>query len=93
LRQKGCASPSTTRETQSALLRIGDWKGIRQDLLPRDNDSRPNLHIELYNLKEDPSETRDLSQSRPDIVAKIAKVMRDQHTPSNDFPFPALDRR
>ncbi len=72
--------------------RIGDWKGIRQNLLPRGEGSQPNLHIELYNLADDPFETRDLSAEYPDIVARIANLMRTQHTASRDFPFPALDQ-
>ncbi len=73
-------------------VRIGDWKGIRQNLQPRNTDPKPDLHIELYNLREDPAETRDISEKHPDIVARIEKIMRDQHTPSKDFPLPALDK-
>ncbi len=51
------------------------------------------IDIELYNLRDDPSETRDLSGEHPDIVARIAKVMKEQHIPSKDFPFPALDNQ
>jgi arylsulfatase len=51
----------------------------------------PSLRIELYNLKTDPSETKDVSAEHPEVVAQIAKVMRDQHTPNPDFPFPAID--
>ncbi len=72
-------------------VRIGDWKGVRQNLNPDARDAKPNMHIELYNLQDDPSETRDLSGERPDVVARIAKIMREQHTASKDFPFPALD--
>jgi arylsulfatase A-like enzyme len=72
-------------------VRLGDWKGIRQNLQPGDRKAKPNLHIELYNLRDDPSETRDVSGKHPDVVAKIAKTMREQHTPAKDFPFPALD--
>ena len=72
-------------------VRIGDWKGVRQNLQPGSKDAKPNMHIELYNLRDDPSETRDLSGEHPDIVERIAKIMKEQHTPSKDFPFPALD--
>jgi arylsulfatase A len=72
-------------------VRIGNWKGVRQNLNPDAGDAKPNMHIELYNLQDDPSETRDLSGERPDVVARIAKIMREQHTASKDFPFPALD--
>ena len=72
-------------------VRIGNWKGVRQNLNPDARDAKPNMHIELYNLEDDPSETRDLSGERPDVVARIAKIMREQHTASKDFPFAALD--
>jgi arylsulfatase A len=72
-------------------VRIGDWKGVRQNLQPGDKDAKPNTQIMLYNLRDDPSETRDLSGKHPDIAARIAKIMKEQHTPSKDFPFPALD--
>jgi arylsulfatase A-like enzyme len=84
-------------------LRISDWKGIRQGLMPgtakgKKKGAEPsktlagaNLHIELYDLKTDPYETKDVSAANPEIVAKIAKLMKEQHTPSPDFPFPALD--
>ncbi|MEW6303486.1 MAG: arylsulfatase [Verrucomicrobiota bacterium] len=71
------------------MVRIGDWKGIRQNLLkPKVN---PNLKIELYNLKDDPAETKDVAAQHPDIIAKIEKLMREQRTPSEVFKFPALD--
>ena len=74
-------------------VRIGDWKGVRQNLMPRGKGKKaqPNLHIELYNLKDDISETKDVSAQHPDIVAKTEKIMREQHTPSAEFPLPALD--
>ena len=73
------------------MVRIGDWKGIRQNLLPKGKAGQPNLHIELYNLQSDPHETTDVSGQHADLVAKIEKLMREQHTPSPEFPLPALD--
>jgi arylsulfatase A len=82
-------------------VRIGNWKGIRQGMMPQAGkakgkkatpDVAPNMHVQLYNLKTDPHETTDVSAQHPDIVVQIEKLMRDQHTPSPDFPFPALDR-
>ena len=84
-------------------VRIGDWKGIRQNLLPQGATAKakskgktkaaaiPNMHIELYNLASDPHEERDVSAEHPDVVEKIATLMREQHVPSKAFPFPALD--
>ena len=82
-----------------------DWKGIRQNLMPRTGRAKakakdnaeavaePNMHIELYNLADDPHEERDVSAEHPDVVAKVAKLMRDQHVPSKEFPLPALDNQ
>jgi arylsulfatase len=53
----------------------------------------PNLHIELYNLAADPHETTDVSAENKDIVAQIEKLMRDEHTPSAEFPLAALDNQ
>ena len=50
------------------------------------------MHVELYNLKSDPHETTDVSAQHPEIVAQIEKLMREQHTPNSDFPFPTLDK-
>lgn len=51
----------------------------------------PNMRLELYNLKDDIAETKDVAAEHPDIIAKFEKILRDQHTPSSVFPFPALD--
>jgi arylsulfatase A-like enzyme len=72
------------------VVRIGDWKGLRQNLKSK-GKAQPNLHIELYNLKDDPAETKDVSADHPEIVSKIARIMREQRVPSAEFPFPALD--
>lgn len=68
-------------------VRLGDWKGVRQKLLGQ----RPNLEIELYHLAEDVNERHNVAADHPEMVAKIARIMREQHQPSADFPFPALD--
>lgn len=81
-------------------VRIGDWKGVRQNLTavnkPNAKKVRPqnavsNKQVELYNLADDIGETKDVSADHPEIVAQIEAVMRREHTPSSDFPFPALD--
>jgi arylsulfatase A len=74
------------------MVRIGDWKGVRQNLIPgRNSAAKPNLHVELYNLAIDPRETKDVSADHPEIVATLEKLMKSEHTPSSEFPFPALD--
>jgi arylsulfatase A-like enzyme len=76
------------------MVRIGDWKGVRQELIPAGKNKQAGLrmHIELYNLKGDIGETKDISASHNDIVAKIERLMGEQHVKSELFPFPALDR-
>ena len=74
------------------IVRMGDWKGVRHDLKPRKKGAPPNLTIELYNLRDDIGETKDVAAQHPDIVAQIEQVMRAQHTPSAEFPLPALDQ-
>lgn len=52
-------------------LRLGDWKlvlGKRQVAAPR---------WELYNLAEDPGESRDLADDRPAKVAELAALWED----------------
>jgi arylsulfatase A-like enzyme len=73
------------------MIRVGDWKAVRQNLMPRGKDAKPRTKIELYNLKDDISETTDLADKHPETVEKLARLMRQQHTPSAEFPFPALD--
>jgi len=50
------------------------------------------LKIQLFNLRTDPGQKTNVSVDHPDVVAAIERLMREQHTPSPDFPFPALDR-
>jgi arylsulfatase A len=74
-------------------LRMGDWKGVVQNLMPQGKKAGSTWKIELYNLKNDVAETTDVAATHPEIVAQIDKLMREQHTPSPEFPFPALDKR
>jgi len=48
-----------------AGIRQGDWKLIWRTLLPES--------IELYNIAEDPSETKNLAAEHPDKVAQLQK--------------------
>lgn len=74
-------------------LRMGDWKGVVQELIPQGQRPARPWKLELYNLKDDIAEKSDVASKHPDIVAKIDQIMREQHIPSAEFPFPALDQR
>src|SRR5690606_4738712 len=71
-------------------VRMGDWKGIRQNMLRRNNPDP--LKIELYNLAKDVGETSDVANEHPEVVAQIREIMQREHTPSELFPLPPVDR-
>lgn len=56
--------------------RLGDWKAIRRGL----QDA-----VELYNLKRDPREERDISKANPGIVARAIGIMNREHVESENW--------
>ena len=77
---------SNDLEGGEQAVRLGDWKGVRTKIR-----NRPDAPLELYNLQEDISETRDLAKSHPDVALQILERMKRAHTPSREFPFKPLD--
>lgn len=63
----------------SQAVRLGKWKGVKLN-------ASSNI-IELYDLDLDPSEEKNIANSRPEIVAKIAKIMKDAHVENDRFKF------
>jgi arylsulfatase A-like enzyme len=57
-------------------VRMGDWKGVRKQ----------GAAIELYDLKNDVGESRDVSASEPGVLRRIAELMAAARTDSPDFP-------
>lgn len=66
-------------------IRVGDWKAVRQNM------SKGNLEIELYNIAEDIGETNNVADEHPEIVERLARMMAEQHEPSEIFPLRPLD--
>jgi arylsulfatase len=60
-------------------LRQGDWKLVIRHL-------KKETSMELYNLKDDPSEAKDLKDTHPDIVARMLKKVEAIRTDSKEFP-------
>jgi arylsulfatase A-like enzyme len=58
-------------------IRQGDWKAIRKG---------PGLALELYNLKSDPAENRDVAAHHPDVVSKLDALLAGARTESRDWP-------
>ena len=72
-------------------VRVGDWKLVRRHLLGTlKKPAAPTT--ELYNLATDPTEKENVAAEHPDVVARLEQIMREQHTPSQEFPFPSLDK-
>jgi len=65
--------------TQQAL-RLGRWKGVRQKI------AKGNKHLELYDLKNDPKESVDVSAKYPEIANKIDGLLQTERTESELFP-------
>jgi arylsulfatase A-like enzyme len=77
------------------IARQGDWKAVRQNLnRPPGRNPAPAaapILTELYNLKDDIAEARDVAAEHPEIVEQLEQIMRAQHEPSALFPIRALD--
>ncbi|XOV70979.1 MAG: arylsulfatase [Verrucomicrobiota bacterium] len=66
-------------------LRMGNWKAVRQNII------RNGIQTELYELKDDPSESTNLASKHPSIVSEMEKLMKEARVPSEMYPFKNLD--
>lgn len=71
-------------------VRMGDWKAVRQKMMVRKNPDP--LKIELYNLKDDIGESRDMAAAHPEIVARMRERMAAEHARSELFPLAPIDK-
>ncbi|MFH1738349.1 MAG: hypothetical protein ABIH23_05030 [bacterium] len=55
-------------------------------------DERVGASLELYNLAEDPGETKDLAARHPDIAAQIERFMQEAYGESPDYPIKNPER-
>ncbi|MBA4067266.1 MAG: arylsulfatase [Isosphaera sp.] len=63
----------------------GDWKAVRQNL------TKGPGKTELYDLAKDEGETTDVAAKHPEVLARLEKLMKEQHVPNADFPLPGVD--
>jgi arylsulfatase A-like enzyme len=66
--------------TPIQALRWDDWKAVRNG---------PSKPIELYDLKNDVGETKDLAAEKPELVAKAEALMKSARTDDPDWPLVA----
>ena len=60
-------------------VRLGDWKGYRTGT----KDA-----LELYDLKTDPTEKKDIAAKHPDVVKEIEAIMAKEHVASPHYDAP-----
>lgn len=60
-------------------VRFGNWKAVREQV-KRDRNSTP----QLYNLAEDPGETKNVAAQHPELASKAAELMKSARTPSSE---------
>ena len=63
--------------------RFGDWKAVRNGT---------NKPIEIYDLATDAAESKDLSQSRPELVERAIKIFTESHRPDPHWPLDRLSK-
>lgn len=70
-------------------IRMGDWKVLRRNLK---NKQTPTL--ELYNLKNDPTESTNLLKSHPEIIKRAAEIFKREHenASSERFGIPLIEK-
>jgi arylsulfatase A-like enzyme len=57
--------------------RAGEWKAVQP---------RPRAALELYHLKDDPTEAKDVAAQHPDVVQRLSKILTASHAPERDYP-------
>jgi hypothetical protein len=78
--------PST--EARSLLLGTARGHPSRRSVLAtgRPSATAPEAPIELYDLKTDLAESKDLATEKPDLVAKAESLMKSMRADHPDWP-------
>ncbi|WP_235034209.1 sulfatase [Roseiconus lacunae] len=69
------------RSNYFTVWRDGDWKAIYHALpekFAKEKRVQSESHYQLFNLADDPFEQNDLSESHPEVLAKMITEMADQ---------------
>ncbi len=65
------------RAAYHQAVRVKHWKGVRKGL---------DQEIELYDLDNDNGETQNLAEAHPNVVSKVASIMKEAVVPSERYP-------
>ena len=71
------------KETPQQAARMGEWKAVRQ---------KPNAALELYNLKSDVAETRNVAGDQPKVMAKIEQFLAGARTEPRPQKQPPMEQ-
>lgn len=63
--------------TNQQAVRFGDWKAVR---------GRTAKEWELYDLKSDPKEAKNVVAQHADVMQKIHAIIAAEHTPERKYP-------
>ena len=66
-------------------VRMDRWKAVREDM------TKGNMKVELYDLVADPAETTDVAARNPDVMARIERILAAEHVANPVFPLPGID--
>ena len=64
------AATKKLRPDFAMAVRMGNWKAVRE---------KPGAPLQVFNLKEDPGETKDVATTAP-VTAQLTAAMEAQHT-------------
>ena len=64
-------------------LRFGNWKALRNG---------PGKALELYDIKTDPAETKDLAAAQPDLVARAEALIKQARVDDPNWPMAAAGK-
>ncbi len=73
-------------------VREGHWKLVRVGMNAAAKNGAPRPAWQLYDLANEPKETRDVSASHPSVVARLAAMAAREYIPSERYPLGDLDR-
>ncbi|MDO8544792.1 MAG: arylsulfatase [Opitutaceae bacterium] len=69
-------SAGANQTVAQQAIRWGNWKAVR---------GRTAKDWELYDLKSDPKESKDVSAANPDVMKKIHAIIVAEHTPERKY--------